>query len=575
MLRSRTTHDAIRIACLTVALLSETFVRAEDDAAPPLATLKSEGGNRVAAAFSSDGRWFASGGDDRLVTVRAIETGQVVKVLQGHRSVVYNCEFSRDSRLLATGGLEGTVRIWDTATWRMRQALPHQGSMRAVAFSSDGRWIATGTSERAACIWEVETGRKLLELPEQSAWVMGVAFAPDGRTFYTATGSWNAADQARGSAVTCWRIEPSSDGLKATSLKQSQKRTGSIECLRITTDGQRLVTSGTDSQIVIWDPATLVPVQAIAHNVPLHRGTLLTGDKLFAAGDVTGRIGIWDLASKQRLRLFSGHTGHVFDVAAAADGEILASAAEDDTIRFWSATGRVRAPIEWMKFIDQGASSAFGADWNRFRGPVGNSVASQSVHPAEWAEDSHVAWKVKIPGRGWSQPVLAGDRVFVTTAVAEDEEKPKRYDGGITPDARDPTKDVYQWKVLCLSLSTGKPFWEKTAYEGKPAMRKHRGNTYASETPVTDGERVVAYFGVQGVTCYDVDGNHLWSKNLGVYRTQAGWGTASSPVIFGDSVLIQCDNDQSSFLVSLDKRTGDELWRVARDEKSNWSTPYI
>lgn len=220
-------------------------------------------------------------------------------------------------------------------------------------------------------------------------------------------------------------------------------------------------------------------------------------------------------------------------------------------------------------------SSATADDWTRFRGSDGNGISSSSKHPSEWSEDSNVAWKTKIPGRGWSQPVIAGDNVFLTTAFAEGEEKPRRFDGGVPGDAKDPTKDDYQWKVFCLSLETGEVLWERTPFEGKPPIRKHRGNTYASETPVTDGQRVIAYFGMQGVVCYDMSGELQWSKSLGRYPMQAGWGTGSSPILAGGAVVIQCDNNKSSFLVGLDKQTGDELWRIARDEKSNWSTPYL
>lgn len=219
--------------------------------------------------------------------------------------------------------------------------------------------------------------------------------------------------------------------------------------------------------------------------------------------------------------------------------------------------------------------SVNAGEWTRFRGSDGNSIAGESRHPTEWGENVNVAWKVQIPGRGWSQPVVTGDRVFVTTAVTENEEKPKRFDGGITPGAKDARQSDYQWKVYCLSLKTGEILWERTPFEGKPETPKHRGNTYASETPVTDGERVIAYFGMRGVVCYDLAGQQQWSKSLGSYPTQAGWGTGSSPLILGNAVVIQCDNDKSSFLVGLDKRTGDELWRIDRDEKTNWSTPYL
>ena len=221
------------------------------------------------------------------------------------------------------------------------------------------------------------------------------------------------------------------------------------------------------------------------------------------------------------------------------------------------------------------ASSLIADDWSRFRGPNGNSIASESKHPVEWSEDSNIAWKVKIPGRGWSQPIVTGDHIFVTTAVTANEEKPRRFDGGKPADAKDATKDVYEWKVLCVSLKTGKILWEQTPFEGSPGMRKHRGNSYASETPVTDGERLIAWFGARGLVCYNLAGELQWTKSLGPFRYQAGWGSGSSPILLDDVVIIQCDNDESSFLAGLDKKTGDELWRIARDEKSNWSTPYL
>ena len=129
--------------------------------------------------------------------------------------------------------------------------------------------------------------------------------------------------------------------------------------------------------------------------------------------------------------------------------------------------------------------------------------------------------------------------------------------------------------MLCLDAATGEIVWEKIAREGQPTMHIHPNNTYASETPATDGERIIAYFGMTGLYCYDLAGKLLWSKDLEAHPTQFGWGTGSSPMIFGDNVYLQCDNDKASFLMALDKGTGDEVWRVERDEKSNWSTPYI
>jgi outer membrane protein assembly factor BamB len=216
-----------------------------------------------------------------------------------------------------------------------------------------------------------------------------------------------------------------------------------------------------------------------------------------------------------------------------------------------------------------------GDDWSQFRGPRGDGVMPDAKLPEQWSEQSHVAWKVPIPGRGWSQPIVAGNRIFVTTAISDEEEKPRRGEMGLVAGAADSRKHTYRWKLLCLTVQTGAVVWEQTVHEGKPRFGKHRTNTFASETPATDGELVIAYFGNTGISCYDLDGKRLWTKDLGAFPTQANWGTGSSPVLYGDAVFVQCDNEQSSFLVALDKRTGNELWRVPRDEQSNWSTPYL
>ena len=241
-----------------------------------------------------------------------------------------------------------------------------------------------------------------------------------------------------------------------------------------------------------------------------------------------------------------------------------------------SRTVRALVPILLAIAAAGARGAARGQDWPQFRGPNGDGIARTGRHPREWDEEKNVAWKVPIPGRGWSQPVTAADKIFVTTAISAEEEKPKRGEGrGIIFDAQDQRQIAYEWKVLCLSAKTGELLWERTAHAGKPGIRKHRNNTFASETPVTDGERLIVYFGMKGVSCYDLAGTLVWSKNIGEFPMQAAWGTGSSPLLHGDAVFIQCDNEKSSFVVALDKRTGDEIWRTPRDDKSNWSTPYL
>jgi outer membrane protein assembly factor BamB len=230
---------------------------------------------------------------------------------------------------------------------------------------------------------------------------------------------------------------------------------------------------------------------------------------------------------------------------------------------------------------------AVAEDWSQFRGAHGKGIVADAKLPTEWGPDKNVVWKVAIAGIGWSQPVVCGDKVFITAAESDKQAKPDPINtgpgvsgfaaffsgqGGFNPK---PPTDIYRWKILCLDAATGNVLWEQVAREGPPTMHIHANNTYASETPATDGERVIAYFGMTGVYCYDLAGNLIWQKDLGIYPTQFGWGTGSSPVIFGEYVYIQCDNDKSSFLVALDKKTGDEVWRAERDEKSNWSTPFV
>lgn len=236
-----------------------------------------------------------------------------------------------------------------------------------------------------------------------------------------------------------------------------------------------------------------------------------------------------------------------------------------------------------------------GSDWPQWRGPAGDGVVTGKTLPTNWSEEQNIVWKAAIPGTGWSQPVVTGDKVFVTTAITQDQAKPKAGDfnplatadgqtlsipsllggGSARGSAPQPPTKTYEWKVLCLDAPSGRILWEQTARYGAPLTTVNRNNTYASETPVTDGERLIAYFGNHGVYCYDLSGKLLWSADLGAHPIQFGWGTGSSPVLHGDRVFIQCDNEEASFLVALDKATGQPVWRVARDERSNWSTPYL
>jgi outer membrane protein assembly factor BamB len=251
-----------------------------------------------------------------------------------------------------------------------------------------------------------------------------------------------------------------------------------------------------------------------------------------------------------------------------------------------------------------------GGDWTQFRGPSNSGVVSDTQAPSEWSLTKNLAWKEKVPGYGWSSPIVIGDRIIVTTAISDKQKRPQPFmfgggrgfgppgerkdgpkdgerpkgpppggfkgrPGGFGFGNAKPPDDVYRWEIHCLDRNTGKTLWSQVALETKPTIAATMGNGYASETPVSDGERVYAYFGMHGLFCYDLTGKKLWNKDLGVQKMMMGWGTGSSPALDGDRLFILCDNEEKSFLAAFDKNTGDELWRVPRGEKSNWSTPFV
>jgi outer membrane protein assembly factor BamB len=324
-----------------------------------------------------------------------------------------------------------------------------------------------------------------------------------------------------------------------------------------------------------------------------------------------------------------------------------------------------------------GASPLLAADtWPQFRGPAAQGTSETKNLPEKWGNDENVAWKVDLPGVAWSQPIVWGDKIFVTTAITENQQKPRAGGGfrgfggpggpggrrgGFGPPGGDsgppdgaprdtdagkdaprrtpagdrasgddnakeetsrpreggdrpgrgfgqggppgggglgggfgpggggrggrggfgpggmgggePPNAIYQWKVICLDANSGEVVWERLAHEGKPRVAIQPSNSYATETPITDGERVYAYFGMTGVFAFDTKGNPVWKKDLGSYRI--AFGPGSSPAFDGERLFVQCDNDEKSFLVALNKKTGDEVWRVDREERGNWATPFV
>jgi outer membrane protein assembly factor BamB len=238
----------------------------------------------------------------------------------------------------------------------------------------------------------------------------------------------------------------------------------------------------------------------------------------------------------------------------------------------------VRSVVPTLVLLVVTAPIGVGATWPQFRGPGARGVADRAGLPDRWSATENVAWKTAIPGRGWSSPIAWDDRVFLTTVVGEDDSNPDKgkVEGGAAfPDHRQKTASQRQWRVLCLDLASGKVRWDRLVHRGLPPAPTHVKNSFATETPVADGQRVYASFGNVGLFCLDFDGRMVWSKATKPHAMQYDAGTAASPVLYGERLYVVNDNQEESYLLALDKRTGQQVWRVDRDEKSNWSTPYV
>lgn len=220
--------------------------------------------------------------------------------------------------------------------------------------------------------------------------------------------------------------------------------------------------------------------------------------------------------------------------------------------------------------------------WPGYRGYMLSGVLDNANLPETFdiVKGQNVKWITQIPGLGISSPVIWGNKLFLTTAVSETDKagfKPGIY-GDVTP-VNDTS--VHEWKVLCFDKNTGKTIWERTACKGVPKMKRHPKSTHANTTVATDGNYVVAFFGSEGLYCFDMTGNLLWQKNFGVLQSvffvmkNAEWEFASSPIIHNGVLIIQCDVLENSFVAAYDLRTGNEKWKAARDEYPGWCTPNI
>lgn len=250
--------------------------------------------------------------------------------------------------------------------------------------------------------------------------------------------------------------------------------------------------------------------------------------------------------------------------------------------------------------LEAAEPKAHDRNWPAWRGPAANGLVLHGNPPLEWSETKNIRWKVRVPGKGHATPIIWDNRIFLLTAVPAAQKtawvkpsanvfaqaQPPQPPGGPRQgrgpggrggprgpggDGRPPEEQAFT--ILCLDRATGKVLWEKAARKDLPHSRFQPSNSYSSGSPVTDGQHVYSYFGAPGLYCHDVEGNLVWSKDLGKFDVTFGEG--SSPTLHEDTLLVVQDTNGESFLYAFDKKTGNELWKTPRAEGSGWTTPYV
>ena len=221
-------------------------------------------------------------------------------------------------------------------------------------------------------------------------------------------------------------------------------------------------------------------------------------------------------------------------------------------------------------------------NWPGFRGSHANGIANNVSLPATWNIETseNIKWKIAVPGLGLSSPVVWEDRLFITTAVSEDEKAELKT--GLYGDVESVEEEMnHAWILMCFDKNSGDLLWERTANTGVPKVKRHPKSSHANCTPATNGEYVIAFFASEGLYCYTMDGTLIWKKDLGVLDAgfftmpEAQWEFASSPVIHKDRVIVQCDIQKGSFIAAFELKSGKEIWKKLRDEVPTWSTPTV
>ena len=228
-----------------------------------------------------------------------------------------------------------------------------------------------------------------------------------------------------------------------------------------------------------------------------------------------------------------------------------------------------------FEIFSGGIEKETSRQWPQWRGPLGTGVSPHGDPPITWSENRNLRWKISIPGRGNSTPIIWNDRIFLTTAIPYGEDLPPS--GSQAPGSHDNYLSLKKQKfsVFSIDRKDGRILWNKVVVDEQPNEGTHRTGSWASNSPVTDGDCIIASFGSRGIYCLDMDGKLVWQKDFGEMTTLHGHGEGSSPVLHDGIVIVNWDHQGQSFVVALNKFTGKQIWKVPRDEITSWSTPII
>ena len=279
----------------------------------------------------------------------------------------------------------------------------------------------------------------------------------------------------------------------------------------------------------------------------------------------------------------------VFEVADGKSNRLTVTRPDGST-SIYNRVDEISASVEEPKSTQTSNNAALTEkrevtkplNWPSFRGTEASGVADGQFPPAIWdvEKGSNIAWKTAIPGLANSSPIVWGDRVFITTAITSDPESKLRH--GLYGDVK-PSEDLtkHTWRIYSIDKKSGKILWDKIAFEGSPNVKRHPKSTQSNSTPVTDGKHVVALFGYGGLHCYDFNGNLVWKSDLGVldsgwfYDPDYQWGHGSSPVLYGDLVIVQADLQKNSYIAAFSLKDGKLAWKTLRDEIPSWGSPTV